>query len=101
MITELFVPTAPPIGSDLDRLLAPLDDLYPTADLPSAADTDRAYALGILAADLTAHPPSCHLLAVCQHLGWEMDEALTIGRALASLIVRISQRAGEPSTLKG
>lgn len=95
MIAELFVPSAaPPIGSDLDRALAPLDDLFLASELPTQQDAERAYVLGMLAADLTTHAPSCHLLAVCQHYGWEMDEALTIGRALASLITRIAQRAG-------
>ena len=93
MNTALFTGVAQElIGSDLDRLLAPLDELYLTSELPTRQEAERAYALGMLAADLTAHAPSCHLLAVCAHLGWEVDEALTIGRALASLITRLAQR---------
>lgn len=84
------------VGEPIDTFLAPLDELYPVAELPSPADTERAYALGMLAADLTMHAPSNHLLAVCEHLGWEPGEALTIGRALASLLTRIAMRANLP-----
>ena len=92
MDTMLFLPAEVAIGTDLDALLAPLDDVCRVGELPSAADAERAYCPGMLAADLTAHAPSPYLLAICQHLGMEMDDALTIGRAVASVLVRIAQR---------
>ena len=82
------------IGTSLDALLAPLDEIVPLAQFPTERDMTKAYALGCLAADLTANAPNMHLIQVCQHLGWEQGEALTIGRALASLLVRLAQYGG-------
>lgn len=86
--------TATHIGTTLDQLLAPLDDLYLVTEFPTQAENDRAYIVGMLAADLTQHAPSSHLLAICRHVGWDEGDALTIGRALASLIVRLAQQLG-------
>jgi hypothetical protein len=97
MLTEYFV--APElVTTDLDRLLAPLDAIGRTGCAePTDAERQRAYALGMLAADLTAHPPSLNLLEICRYGGVSADEALTIGRALSGLLLRIAQRAGTTS----
>src|SRR5262245_15315719 len=97
MQPNLFLPPAPtPIGSPLAAQLAPLDDIAPLASFPTTLDEQKAYALGMLAADLTAHAPSLHLLAICKHYGWDEAEALTIGRAIASMLVRLAQRVEAP-----
>jgi len=80
------------IGTDLNALLAPLDDVARGTSLPTPRDAERAYLIGMLAADLTAHALNFHLLQLCTHVGWSEDEAQTIGRAVASLLVRIAQR---------
>ena len=80
------------IGTDLDALLAPLDDVAPGLPIgePRDATVQAAYALGMLGADLTAHPPNRHLLEICRMAGVEEGAALTIGRAVASMLVRLA-----------
>jgi hypothetical protein len=80
------------IGADLDALLAPLDDIarLPVTGEPSTAQTERAYALALLAAELTINPPSLYLLEVLDHYGVAPDDALTIGRALSGVALRVS-----------
>lgn len=81
------------ITTDLDALLAPLDDVarIPTLGEPTAYQRDRAYTLALLAAELTVNPPSLYLLEMIGHYGIDPDAALTIGRALAGATLRISE----------
>jgi hypothetical protein len=73
-------------------IMAFLDQLAPLAmDLPTSRQERIAYALGMLAADMTAHPPSNHLLAICAHEGLAPQEAEQLARGLACLIVRVTQ----------
>jgi hypothetical protein len=77
--------------STTTTIMAALDQMAPSCHLPSQKQTRLAYALGLLAADMTAHPPSNHLLAICAHEGLEEVEAEELARGLASLIVRVTQ----------
>lgn len=93
MHTTLFLPTEQ-IGTSLDRLLAPLDDAArpSTAHLPTEAEGERAYCLGLLATELTIHAgPSPYFYEICRAYGVAMDDAQTIGRAVAGLLVRLAQ----------
>lgn len=94
MLTEYFV--APPEVCDLDALLAPLDAIARAGCAePLASERTRAYMLGMLAADLTENPPSPNLIELCRCHGVSADEALAIGRALSSVLIRIAQRVGQ------
>lgn len=84
------------IGTDLDALLAPLDDAGRVATLgePTRADYNRAYALGMLGADMTEHLPSPALLEICREYGVSELDAITIGRAFSGALLRVAQTVG-------
>ena len=83
-------PPAPGQELALTMLLVELTRLGQTAQAPSPRQAELAYVLGMLAADLTCHPPSDHLLAICQELGVGQEQAEHIGCVLATLIQRLA-----------
>lgn len=92
MHTTLFLPTEQ-IGTSLDRLLAPLDDVAREAAtrLPTEAEGERAYCLGLLATELTIHAsPSPYFYEIARSYGVDMADAQTIGRAVSGLLVRLA-----------
>ena len=78
------------IGTDLDMLLAPLDDICrDTPPLP-AARSGAAYALALLAAELIGSAPHGYLIACLAERGIAPGDATTIARAFSSAIERVA-----------
>lgn len=96
MITHLFTGQAQ-IGTELDMLLAPLDDVAPGLPLgePTEATAERAYALLLLACELSVHAhASPYFSQICRGYGVAEGDALTIARAFSSAAIRVSHRLG-------
>ena len=77
------------VGTDLDMALAALDDIC--RDAPPAANSDAAYELGLLAAELIggrAHYG--YLIACLAERGFDAGTAKTIARAFSSAIGRVA-----------
>lgn len=81
------------VGTDLDAVLAPLDGLArtPRPRAPTPIEVDRAYILALIVAELTANGASPWLITIAREVGIEPEDALTIGRAFSSAIVRVAQ----------
>jgi len=80
------------LDTDLDRLLAPLDDVArcEPPQPPTRAGRERAYALALLSAELNGHAGVDYLIDYLDGLGVEPGDAKTIARALSSAVERIA-----------
>ncbi len=77
------------IGTDLDAMLAPLDDLCRDAP-PRPADQALAYELALLAAEQIGHASYGYLIACLSERGVTPGDAKTIARAFSSAIERVA-----------
>lgn len=77
------------IGTPLDTILAPLDDLCRDAP-PRPADRMLAYELALLSAELIGTASYGYLIAVLAEKGVSPGDAKTIARAFSSAVERVA-----------
>jgi hypothetical protein len=79
-----------PIGTDLDAMLAPLDDVCRGTALLDRDDSAVAYELALLSAELIGHGSHGYLVACLADRGIDPGTARTIARAFSGAIERVA-----------